>query len=321
MKLVLDGPIQGSRIHSSFTLALVMGLFATHPSSGASLAERLEDLRPLKPVATVSGTTAKSFSGVALQPETQSLYVVDNDDAKVYVLTTAGVLQRIISTSGLTDPEGITYQGNNGFLISEEGKANIIQTPLPLSGTGPIAMTAPSATILNIGPDMANSGIEGVSYCAANKTAYAIKEINPSRLYRIALDEAGKPVESFPDEPFVLTNHNGDIADILALDDGNFLLVNQENSRLEGYDSQGKLLSTLLVTMNKVEGITLDKDSETLYLVGEPNEFMALRMDPSPLIGVSEKTQQIFLGRRVGLSLFITGKYQEARGILLGRIH
>jgi hypothetical protein len=73
--------------------------------------------------------------------------------------------------------------------------------------------------------------------------------------------------------------------------------------------------------MNKVEGITLDKDSETLYLVGEPNEFMALRMDPSPLISISAKTQQFTLGRRGGLPFFIVGKNQDVRSTLLGRIH
>lgn len=254
-----------------------LAAYAAASADAASLAASLADFAPLGPVATVQGTSARSFSAVTWQPETQSLFVIDNDDSRIYVLDASGALIRIVTTTGLSDPEGISSMGGGVFLIAEEGRANIVRVALPASGTGPVAVNASTATVLNIGPDMGNAGIEGVSYCAACGEAYAVKEINPSRMYRITLDDEGKPMASVPDEPFSLADHDGDVSDILALDDGNFILVNQERSRLEGYDGEGRPLSVLALDLAKPEGVAYDSTTQTLFVVGEPNEFTALR--------------------------------------------
>jgi uncharacterized protein YjiK len=223
----------------------------------------------------VAGVSAKSFSGVAYHPDTKSLYVVDNDNANIYELSTTGALLRTIATSGIVDPEGIAYQGDDYFLLTEEGLANIVRLKVPRTGTGPLPKSG--GTVLNIGPDMANSGIEGVAYCAAGKTAYAVKEIGPPRLYHIVLDGSGIPVSSTPDDPFDIGSKQGDAADIYALDDGNFIVVNQEQGKLEGYGPQGQALSSLPLGMSKPEGLAVDPGTGTLYVVGEPAEVSVFR--------------------------------------------
>jgi uncharacterized protein YjiK len=134
-----------------------------------------------------------------------------------------------------------------------------------------------SGTALNIAPNQANSGIEGVAYRASDKTAFAVKELDPPRFYRIALDAAGNPTASFPNEPFDIESKAGDAADVLALNDGNFILVNQEQDKLEGFGPQGQPLSSLPLGMSKPEGIAVDTATGTIYVVGEPLEFRVFR--------------------------------------------
>jgi uncharacterized protein YjiK len=134
-----------------------------------------------------------------------------------------------------------------------------------------------SGVVLNLGANMSNSGIEGVGYNVAKKMAYAVKEISPTRFYRITVDDSGKPTAAFPDEPFSLTGKTGDAADIYALNDGNFIVVNQEEDKLEGYDAGGKLISSLTLGLNKPEGLAIDTIDGTLYVVGEGHEFRVFK--------------------------------------------
>jgi uncharacterized protein YjiK len=288
-------------------------------SSMPSLAAQLDAFAVVSRIDAVAGVTARSFSGVAWQHETASLYIVDNDNANIYVLNTSGQLQRTLATTGMTDLEGIVYQGDNRFLLSEEGKANIIRLELPRQGNGPV--TAVGAPLLNLGPDMGNSGIEGVAYRTGDgasdgtvdRAAFAVKEISPPRLYRIELDDSGNPISTTTNIPFNIESKDGDAADLFALNDGHFIFVNQESNRLEGYNAQGQLLSILALGMSKPEGLAIDTASQTLYVVGEPAEF---RVFKKPTTFISEKPGSrgglrcLFgLGRQAGLQPNVLGQW------------
>lgn len=274
---ILDRRGRGGAARLAACAALGFGLFPTAvaPASAQSIASSLPAYQAVLRVPSVTGISAKSFSGVAFHPATRTLYVIDNDNANIYELDTAGALKRTLATSGFADPEGIVHQGDDYFLISEEGLANIVRLKLPRTGTGPVARSA--GTALNLGPDMSNSGIEGVGYRASDRTAFAVKEIDPPRLYRITLDASGVPTASVPDQPFSIGGKTGDAADIAALEDGNFILVDQEGDRLEGYGPQGQALSTLKLGMSKPEGIAIDPASGTIYVVGEPMELAVFK--------------------------------------------
>lgn len=268
---------------SVLVCGLGLGFAATQvQGQSPSIAATLGQYAASIPVLSVANVTAQSFSGVAYQPETKSLYTVDNDNNSIYVLNTAGVLQRVITSEGFADLEGIVYQGNDRFLVSEEGRANLVQVTLPRTGTGPVQYA--SGAVLNLGANMANSGIEGVAYNIATKMAYAVKEISPTRMYRITVDTAGRPLAAFPDEPFSFIGKTGDAADIYALNDGHFIVVNQEEGKLEGYDAEGNLLSSLALGLNKPEGLAVDTTDGTLYVVGEPHEFRIFKKASTGLV-------------------------------------
>ena len=236
-----------------------------------SIAASLSNYEATLKVPSVAGVSASSFSGVAFHTETRTLYVIDDANATIYELNPSGILVRSIAISGFLDTEGIAYQGNDFFLIAEEGLMNIVRIKLPRTGSGPVAKA--SGTALNLGANQGNSGLEGVSYRPADKTVYAVKETAPPRFYRIALDAAGVPNASFPNDPIDIEGKSGDAADAFALNDGNFIIVNQEQNKLEGYGPAGQTLSSLSLGMNKPEGITIDPADGTIYVVGELAEF------------------------------------------------
>lgn len=254
-------------------LTALQGSFAR--ANGQSIAASLSSYKKTLSVTSVAGITATSLSGLALQLPERKLFAVDNDNANIYELTVTGTVARTIATQGVTDLEGIGHFRDNTFFIAEEGNSSILRVEIPATGAGPLNWsTAPSITL---GSGWANTGVEGVSYCGTNNTLYAVKEISPPRLYRITLDNSGGFLSSFANEPFNFESKEGDAADIFALNDGNFIIDNQERNRLEGYGPTGTLLSMLSLGMTKPEGIAIDTTDGTIYMVGEPREFSVFK--------------------------------------------
>lgn len=219
----------------------------------------------------ISGISAKNLSGITFRPESKTLYLIDNKNPTVYEVTTSGKLIRRIALYGFEDTEGIAYQSDNYFFIVEERKANCIRILLPQTGSGPVLRE--KGFILSIAEDFENEGLEDVAYSAVTNTVYLVKECNPSRLYSVTLDSSGNPAACYKNKPFDIENIRGDAAGIYALSDGNFLLVNQEKDELVGYSSDGELLSELDLDMDDPEGVTINPDNGTIYIVGEPKKL------------------------------------------------
>ncbi len=262
-----------SKVVVTAALVMLTGAFRTAPAK--SIAESLADYRKETSITSVSGATGTSFSGVALNHETGKLYVVDNANANIYVLSLTGTVERTITTRNLNDPESICHLRDNTFFIASEGSGSILRVEIPPTGTGPLSVSGAPSFLLGSG--WGNNGIEGVSYCTTDNTLYVVKEINPSELFRITLDERQMFVNSFANDPFNISDRQGDAADIAALNDGNFIIVNQESNRIEGFGPTGESLSTFSVDMVKPEGIAIDTTDGTIYLVGEPREFCVLK--------------------------------------------
>ena len=236
----------------------------------------------------ITGISGTSSSGVTFYPGTGTLYVVDDANTTVYEISTTGSLIRSITLSGFDDTEGIAYQSGMFFFIVEERLANVLRVQLPQSGSGPVSWD--SCAVLSIADDWGNSGLEGVSYCASTNTVYAVKEIDPPRLYRITLDSNDNPANFFENDPFNIEGISGDAADIYALSDGNFLILSQEENKLIGYSDTGEILSELSLGMTKPEGITIDPNDSTIYVVGEPRELFVFENQGTftlPFSGIS----------------------------------
>lgn len=262
-----------SKVVVTATLVMLTGAFRTAPAK--SIAESLADYRKETSITSVLGATGTSFSGVALNRETGKLYVVDNGNANIYVLSLTGTVERTITTRNLNDPEGICHLKDNTFFIASEGSGSILRVEIPPTGTEPLSVSGAPSFLL--GSSWGNNGIEGVSYCTTDNMLYVVKEINPSELFRITLDDRQEFIESYDNDPFDISDRQGDAADITALNDGNFIIVNQESNRLEGFGPTGELLSTFSVNMVKPEGMAIDTTNGTIYMVGEPREFCVLK--------------------------------------------
>ena len=255
------------------TIFIILNLFSIcnlYLSSAQSIASSLA-LYHITFETDISGISGTSISGVTLYPGTGTLYVVDDANTTVYEISTTGSLIRSISLSGFDDTEGIAYQSGNDFFIVEERLANLLRVQLPQSGSGPVNWD--SCVVLSIADNWGNSGLEDVAYCAGTNTVYAVKELGPSALYRITLDGNGDPASFFENDPFNIEGINGDAAGIYALSDGNFLLLNQEENKLIGYNGTGEILSELSLGMTKPEGITIDPSDSSIYVVGEPRQL------------------------------------------------
>jgi uncharacterized protein YjiK len=262
-------------------------MWAGSASAAKSIAGLLKGYRISLSVKSISGIIASNISGVALQYPSRKLFLVDNSTASIIELTTAGTVVRTITTQGISDPEGLTHYRDNIFFLAEERISTIFRIEIPATGTGPLNLS--SAPLLCVEDIEGNVGTEGVSYCSTNNTLFAVKETNPSRLYRISLDEKGTLLTSTSNAPFSLEDHEGDAADIAALNDGTFIILNQEKSRLEGYDATGKLCSSLSLDMNQPEGIAVDSADGTIYVVGEQRELCVLK-PPVVVIGLTTNT-------------------------------
>lgn len=223
----------------------------------------------------ISDITATSISGVTLHPGTGTVYVVDDANTTVYEISKTGDLIRSIALSGFDDTEGIAYQSGNHFFIVEERIANLLRVQLPESGSGPVLWD--SCSVLSIAENWGNSGLEDVAFCAETNTVYAVKEVGPPRLYRITLDSNGNPSGFFENDPFNIEGIRGDAAGIYALPDGNFLMLNQEENKLTGYSSSGEVLSELSLGMTKPEGVTIDPNDSSIYVVGEPRQLYVFK--------------------------------------------
>ncbi len=224
---------------------------------------------------SVSGLSVSSFSGVAFHPAAKTLYVVDDAATEVYEIDTAGNVLRTITLSGFDDTEGIAYQSGMFFFITEEREANVVRALLPQTGSGTVDYD--DCSVLSIGENWGNSGLEDVTYCTSTNTAYAVKELSPPRLYKVTLDADGIPIDFTENEPFNIENNTGDAAGLFALPDSTLLLLSQEDNKLFGYTGTGNMLSELSLDMNKPEGVTVDLSDSTIYVVGEPRDFYVFK--------------------------------------------
>lgn len=252
-----------------------------------SIAESLPGYTASLKVTSISGLTATQISGVAYHPGSKTLYVVDNGNNMIYELDTAGKLLRSIITTGFNDIEGISYHEDRYFYIAEEGTSSVIRISIPATGTGPVVKS--SGTTLIIGSGWGNNGLEGVSYCPSNKTVYGVKERLPPQIHRVTLDSAGNPVAAFANDPFNIETKSGDAADIAALSDGTFLIVDQEENKLVGYSAQGQVLSelSLQIIMTQPEGVACDESTGTIYMAGEQRQFFVFRQSAASTAGKS----------------------------------
>ncbi len=257
-------------IRKLFFFTILSFIFTVFSSVAKSPAESLAIYEKIYKT-TISDIPVKNISGITFHPVSKTLYVIDNNNPTIYEISLFGKVIRTISLLGFEDTEGIAYQSDNYFFIVEERKANCIRIQLPKTNSCQISRE--KGTIVNIADNWENNGLEDVAYVALTNTLYLIKESNPSQLYTLILDHDCNPKNIYMNKPFNIEGMKGDVAGIYALLDGNFLIVNQEKDRLVGYNPNGKVLSELDLDMDDPEGVTVNPEDNTIYVVGEPRKL------------------------------------------------
>ena len=219
----------------------------------------------------ISDIPAKNISGITFHPLSKTLYVIDNHNPAVYEITLLGNVIRAISLNGFEDTEGIAYQSDNFFFVVEERRANCLRITIPASS--PCTISREEATIIRIADNWENNGLEGVAYNTVTRSLYLVKESHPPQLYTVPLDSNNNPKAILKNMPFNIEEVKGDAAGIFVFPDGNVLIVNQEKDRLVGYDQHGTVLSELDLDMDDPEGVTVNLEDNTIYVVGEPKKL------------------------------------------------
>lgn len=253
-----------------FIMASCFSLNAQSAASRLDLFKKSLDVQ-------IAGSGFRSVSGVTFEPSAKTLYAVDDNGVVIYEIALDGSPLRKITLRGFDDVEGIAFQSGRHFLIAEERRANIIRVELPSDGTGPVDRS--SGELLSIADTLGNTGVEDVAWCETLGTAYAVTEMNPKTLYRIACDDAGIPVAAFADDPFSIEETPDDAAGLFVCSDGTFIICNQIENKLIGYSAQGERLSELFLDMTQPEGVTIDEATGVMYVVGEPGQLCVFKVD------------------------------------------
>jgi uncharacterized protein YjiK len=250
-----------------------------------------------------------NFSGVAYNPVTRTLLVVDNepngedtkdkpDQGDLYEFDVDGKFRRHLDLVGFSDPEGIAYMTADAerpdhdlFVISEEriGKLAVVSVPrgketaqLTRGETGPVIDPTPNP--IDDGNDQPNDGLEGVAYDAQADVFYLLKEGGPNRgVFRVARDGKCEPVEipGLRDGIQDKSDPLRDLADV-QFHQGNLIVLSEISNnlvaiRVDGL--KGEITAQLPaigqkpLPHNHPEGLTISDDAKTLWIIGEPREF------------------------------------------------
>ena len=255
------------------------------------------------PVAT-TGTNflAREVSAVTYNKDTDTLFLVgDGGTAIVQVSKTGQLIDSMTLTGGLfADPEGLTYIGNGQFVIADER----VRTASRFTYAANTTLTAANIQTVDLGTNIGNDGIEGITFDPQTNGFVAVKEANSTSttlpltkigVFQTTIDFATGTASNGSATTLDSTNlfdpaltGLADFADVFALsnlaalngkpESGNLLIVSQASGKVINVDRAGNIsssltiisepLNALSVADQQFEGITVDKDG-TLYITSE----------------------------------------------------
>jgi uncharacterized protein YjiK/methionine-rich copper-binding protein CopC len=263
------------------------------PTATFDLANYVLTGRYSLPVGSGANLLAEEASAVTYNKDTGTLFVVGDGGTSVVQVTKKGELvdsmtlaadpTKVACCQGtyFYDPEGITYIGNNKFVMVEERFRQLNEfTYVPnttLGGTG--------VRTVKLGTTIGNIGIEGITLDPMTNGYIGVKESGPMGVFQTTVDFAagtasnGSPTTENSTNLFdPLKIGMNAINDVYALsnilpssapDYSHILILSASSGKIVKMDRSGNLLGTLDVGSSaQNEGMTMDP-SGNIYVVSE----------------------------------------------------
>ncbi|HEX8027227.1 MAG TPA: SdiA-regulated domain-containing protein, partial [Vicinamibacterales bacterium] len=255
---------------------------------------------PTRTAAPSGNLLAQEASGVTYNWDTNTLFIVGDGGTSVTQVSLTGQLINTMTLAQGNSPQGtefydtesITYVGNGKFVFTEERDRQIVQFTYDAGTT----LTRANAQTVDLGTNIGNVGLEGVSYDPLSGGFILVKEKTPLGIFQTTADfahgTASNGSATTTDsinlfDPALLGL--SDFSDVYALssnpniigtsEQGNLLILSQESGKIVEVDRAGHILSSLtlqapptssgidLAAMT-VEGMTMGPDGK-IYLVSE----------------------------------------------------
>jgi uncharacterized protein YjiK len=191
------------------------------------------------------------MSGLAFQ--SGILYTVSDNTNKIYSLTVLGKKLSAFSFVG-QDLEGIAINQNKDIYIVEERKREIKH----LNSLGVLLRTIQ----VNVEQFDENSGLEGICINSQNNHIFVVNESSPTLL--IELDENGNQLKA------IKLNFSKDLSDIcIDVENQELWILSDESKSINVCDLSGNLKKQYFTTINKMEGLAIDFNTQSLYIVSD----------------------------------------------------
>ena len=199
------------------------------------------------------------------------------------------------------DPEGLTYIGNNTYVVASERAQDIFKITSDSSSGNREYTSFATAPQISVGGNADNKGLEGVAYNQITGDFFGVKESDPQTVYKIAnanwANESATVTTLFNIGALGLTS----LQDIAVLSNGGFggtsaannlLILSGSSQRITEVSQSGDVLGTFSLSSfkslidptgagGKFEGITLDA-SGNIYLVSDdgdgPNQSYLVKL-------------------------------------------
>ncbi|MBN1864702.1 MAG: SdiA-regulated domain-containing protein [Victivallales bacterium] len=222
---------------------------------------------------------ARNASGIAFNPDTGTLFVIQDSPPLIREINFEGRVLRDIKLTGMDDMEGIAYMGEGRFILAEESTSTLLFVSIAPDAS---AIDRDDSTSIKLDMSIGdNEGFEGVAYDEINKFVYAVKEKNPKTIMRIHIGTGEVDI------PFDLEGMKTGDASGICIDprSGNLLILSQESRCIVECTVHGELLAVVYLTkgwsdfkrdFDKPEGITIDPASGKVFVCGENDEFYIL---------------------------------------------
>lgn len=272
-------------------LALTAALAAPAQASITSL-----DLGNYQLTATylLPPVTASEASAVTWNWDTNTLFVLGDEGDYVVEVDKQGNQLSKMNLFGFDDTEGLTYIGNNQFVIVEERLQNIYLFDYTANG----AIGRSFLQSVSVGPTTGNIGLEGISYDPLSGDFVLVKEKVPQAVYNASVNftTGTANVTELVARENLFSQIFGtlDLSEVQVLstvpsllgtaDQNNLLILSQETPRLMEVSRDGQILSSfdLAAIGTDIEGLTID-NTGTIYLVGETPMLYVLSPSIAPV--------------------------------------